>query len=153
MSNGIEFVLADKDNLSYVERNLRFDDRREFLAATGRSSQSYFVEACLLAEEKWVGLLDGEPIGAFGRTYSSPWLLGTEKLTGYRVAKAFMNEGREWLEQWAARWGALVHHSYFANSVHHRLLLALGCEFLGVHSYGPFEMKFIQFVFRGNNHV
>ena len=95
-------VDASPDMVRHVVRNIRPIDRVESLAFYGKEPEEMIAETLENSRLAWVGLLDGEPVVAFGcacydtlESTGVPWLFGTPKLE--RCAKTFVRMSKPYL--------------------------------------------------------
>ena len=150
MSN-ILILPTQRADLEYIGDRLRDADRIEFIASTGKDPESFFVARTARAAQ-YTAFVDELPAAVVGctdaGTYGAPWLMGTDALEGYAVARAMVRYGRLFFDSWAKNYFCLCNYTYAHNHLHHKFLNLIGAEISDVIEHlGPRKEPFKEFTY------
>lgn len=150
MSN-ILILPTQRADLEYIGDRLRDADRAEFIASCGKDPEKFFV-ARVAPSAQYTAFVDELPAAVFGctdvGTFGAPWLMGTEALEGYAVARAMVRHGRMFFDAWAQNYFCLCNYTYAHNHLHHKFLRLIGAEISNViKPLGPRGEPFKEFTY------
>lgn len=136
---------------AYVAENMRQADRDEIWAA-GRLTPQEAIERSLEVsrDTAGVGVVDGEPVCAFGigqwsalALHGIPWLLGTDKLVQH--AALFLRRSRQYMDVAKVEYKILENHVDARNTETLKWLGWLGFTVDPALPFGPDRLPFHRF--------
>lgn len=142
---------ATPQDILAIAENMRDADKYEVEALTGLSPLEALSVGLFHSDHCVVGVgKDDELVGAWGCMSAGVldvgcvWFLSTDAVT--RNVREVIVEGRAWLDQWQGKYPVLTNYVTTENSVHIRLIKALGFEFGDpIHNYGTGGVSVLPF--------
>lgn len=144
---------ANWDDLYYVVDHMREGDQDECRAggytpydALSLSYENAIVAYTLLTPDHTPAAILGVGDSAYGPSFGSVWMLGTDDIKKHRVN--FLRACRASLDKLYDEAGkdCLYNYTYSENKLHHAWLKWLGFKFLREVNIPPYGHSFIEFV-------
>ena len=140
------FRVTKKSDIDILAPNLRFEDKREILDATGLNpyqalTHSYnFSKFCFTIVDT-----NNYPVGIFGvGDTGSIWLLATPDIK--RIRYSFLRESRKVVNLLNQKYKILWNYVDCRNELHLRWLKWCGFQFLRKVNYGVNQKPFYEFI-------
>jgi hypothetical protein len=154
----IEIREATQQDAVWFATRLRAADKREAIAATGKSPIVALMASVAMGNS-FVAEHDGEPVAVFGLPIINsiprvgvPWLMGTDTLDDIRLT--FGLTSVKIIDDWMEQTDEMVN---YVDSRHHRAvrwLKWLGFDMGEALPHGPYGVPFRKFTWhRGDAHV
>lgn len=139
------------DDCRYIADNLRGDDRREVLAASGRDPKGVLEDGMLDSVECRVFEIDGDLCGIYGvaRTPQENlgliWMVCTPAVE--RHALTFLRHSRSEMQSFHLHYPVLFNYVDARNELHVKWLKWVGCTFIKRHlHFGAECREFLEFI-------
>lgn len=144
------YAETNLEDVMWVGRHMREDDKREVAASGGRSPQDALRFSVAASREAFTAFVDDEPVCIFGVSGGSligrsvsPWMLGSKKLEEYPITLA--RQSVDVVTTWQQEYKRMENFVDTRNWLSISWLNWLGFTICDAKPYGPYSMPFHKF--------
>lgn len=147
-------VPATEELIAKLYGNLREIDQRECEIMTGRTADEALEDAFRKSDRPYVGLIDGEPVLAFGVVRQSilavtgiPWLVATNRI--YEIPLRVVRESIKYVKEFMRDFDRLENYVHSENALSRNWLKWLGFTIEAAEPIGAKKELFNRFWKKG----